>query len=290
MMASKILRCYTYGVDTLELQMIKTILKKHDLPFTDITPILKEYSDEELCRYMARQLEDGVVCLMPNVPLERMRGQPYLEDLTVLRTDAIPGGMAVLAQICAIIGHQPTRYENLVCSFATGHIKGLREAGATEEEVRQIALRDRLARGGSLEDERVVAQYIDNLQPIRSSGGYLTTEVVFHQGEDSILADSERRRAFIDYVLCQADAYDTVTIVVDEMNENYQIVRAEVYTSDISEFKAARRAGERYRFIVSAPAYDQQTGMHVFHFSATEKSRCSGGIRELIRKCRRPRW
>lgn len=285
---AKSLEFLTCGIDTLELRMIQTVLKKHDFTLKDIEQILKRYSDEALHRYMMQQVEAGQVCLMPNVPLDRMEDEPYLSQLAILRPSDIPGGMSVLAQICAIIGHQSSRYENLVSSFAAGHIRGLRAAGATEEEVQQIALRDRLARGGTMQDERLVAQHVRNIQ--LPQGNTQVYETLLYASNDSVFESVERRRTLIDYALYRADDTDAVTVVFDRMDREYRIYLAEIYTTNRCDVRAAQRIAKRYRFICTTPVREPRTGMHMVKLSAHDRTKDVESIRDLLHRYRRFWW
>lgn len=279
----------TCGFDSLELQMSRTILKKHDLLLEDIKPILEGYTDDELHGYMRRRTDEGTVCLMPNVPLDRMEDQPYLEKIAMLRPNDIPGGMSVLAQICAIVGHQSSRYENLVSSFATGHIRGLRAAGATEEEVMQIALRDRLARGGTLEDERLVAKQIYQLQNPQY-GSALVYEVLLYHNHESVFEDATRRRSLIDYALCRAEPHELVTFCFDRLDYNYRLYQTEVYTTDWCDIRAAQRIAKAKRLVAGKPCRDARTGLHMVKLAAADRARDIDSMRELLARYRRSLW
>ena len=144
--------------DSLERVTIMRILSaRRDIAVKDVYAKLMFGNDDDVKYFMSKIFTPGAfaegneVYLLPEVPTEHLKGYNY----EILRGDNILGNMSVLAQVIAITGHQPTRYDNLVSAFASDYIKGLRAAGATVEEIKEITLRDRLLRGSTLTAERV---------------------------------------------------------------------------------------------------------------------------------------
>lgn len=151
------LTCTENTRDTLERTTIMRILSaRRDIAVRDVFANLMFGDGDDVKCFMSQVFEANEVYLLPEVPTDRLKGKGYSYE--VLKPGSILGGMSTLAQVIAITGHQPTRYDNLVSAFASGYIKGLRAAGATEEEIKEIALRDRLIRGSTLKTERVAKE------------------------------------------------------------------------------------------------------------------------------------
>lgn len=288
-MAKKLL-FLVYEINSLEYRITDSVLRKHNYELTAFRYQLEHYSDAELHTYLTNAVNEGVVCTLPGLPLDRCEGQPYLEHITQLAPNKIPGGMSVLGQVCAIIGHQSSRYENLVSSFALRHIKGLREAGATTEEIKQITLRDRLARGNSLRDECIMAEYLNQLQfPAPRNHGLVHEAGIYHE-EESALDRPECRMAFLDYLLSRADLYGVFTVLINHFDEHYRVKRSDVYTNSLPEISALRRVAEKTRYIMSTYTRDARTGLYTCHLSMTINSRQVFSFRERLERQRRPKW
>lgn len=250
--------------------MICTILKRHGIEPINLHPFLAESGDEYLDTSMEDWTKGRTNYFMPTVPMQRLSGKLYMERATILNKNNIPGGMSALAQVCALLGHQPTRYENLISAFATGHIKGLRAAGATEEEVKQIALRDRLVRGGSLNDESIAASILAGVRPLDSGASYLTYAFYSANQNDPIF-DPKIQQSLLDYVIIQGRKSCTVTLIFNRHDQQGNITALKAYASTKYHIELTISRAQGYSYTTSLTR-DKRTGMHCVNFYIRDDS------------------
>ena len=225
------LTCTENARDTLERTTIMRILNtRRNIMVKDVFSIFS--SDEDVKYFMTQVFEPHEVYLLPEVPTDRLKGKGYSYE--VIKPGSILDDMSTLAQVIAITGHQPTRYDNLVSAFASGYIEGLRAAGATEEEIKEIALRDRLIRGSTLKTERVAKE--------RYEAGTV-------EGRCYIFKHGATNMSIIDHIAIQfGDLARTIIFTEDQEF----VCDLEIFTSDSEAFRSVN-------MMLCANGYDVDT-------------------------------
>lgn len=66
-----------------------------------------------------------------------------------------------IEQVAELLGIRLNRHQELISANDKGHIKGMRDIGATDEEIRLIRMLDRQAQGVTEEDERLAEESIN---------------------------------------------------------------------------------------------------------------------------------
>lgn len=261
----------------LERLMIERAIKSHsgEAELLDITSHLKYDDDNTLHDYLRNLTKNGKVYLMPEVATERMADKDYFHKMDPLSPSFIPGGMSILAQVYAILGHQPTRYDNLIAAFAEGHIKALRATGATGQEVKEIALRNRLAEGGSFSDERHAAFTLGLFKPLKETD----TELIYEFGFPNQIFARHTRTSIMDYLLMTAEK-KTITVAFtarDDSGANgvfNDIVRdASIYSTDEVVINRIRDELASRGYDCKAVQYDHQRSLYSFFALATKDAK-----------------
>lgn len=151
------------GVRSLEDRVILEVLRQHEqdgIEAIDLREHAEHDADEQLYEYVG-------TLYMPDVEIYALScySDRLIDSVTttgaefLYGSDASFAGLSILGQVCAIVGHRPDRYELLVSAFASDYIKGALKAGATEEELKMIMLRDRRLRGVYSCDEAGLEDY-----------------------------------------------------------------------------------------------------------------------------------
>ncbi len=265
-----------YGT-SLERLMIERAIKSHsgEAELLDITSHLKYDDDSTLHDYLRNLTEGNTVYLMPEVATERIADEGYFHKMNPLSLSFIPGGMSILAQVYAILGHQPTRYDNLIAAFAEGHIKALRAAGATEQEVKEIALRNRLAEGGSFDDERHAAFALSLTKSLKETDA----ELVYEFGFPNQVFKRHVRSSVMDYLLMTAEG-KTITAAFtarDDSGANgvfNDIVRdASIYSTDKVVVNRIRDELAKRGYDCKDIRHDRQRSIYSFFALAAKETK-----------------
>lgn len=171
------------GLHTLEEQEMAQIADLCGCDVIDLREWLRHLPDAQLDQTMERCIvdKDGYCndCyFLSSTPMERLTDKPYLAHAVILRDDTGRDGLSALDKVCALLGHRPTPYEQLVSAYAVGGIAELRAAGATDIEIKQITLRDRLIRGNTITQEDAAAQLFPHVYRMRETGVHQFFEIV----------------------------------------------------------------------------------------------------------------
>lgn len=160
-------KAFLFGeIRSVELQTCREIISRHETvaEMRDVKPLLSFKGDEDVVRYFYDLFAyHDEVYTLGDVPLNRVP-ENFRQNICPLKKNGVPGHLAVVLQVAALLGHRPTRYELSVANFAMNRF-GAADADA---ELRYIALRDRLAQGFTMFDETEAARRIDEF-PLKNA-------------------------------------------------------------------------------------------------------------------------
>ena len=152
-MTKDFLFCGTHGI--VEETIVEVLHKHREVAqVIDLENDLKHMNDDQLMgKLQLLTLSDDELYLLPTCPTNRF--EKLTDRMYRLSIVSAFGEMSILLQVCALVGHRPTRYEMLIAAFETGGIRELDEMGASRQEVQYIMLRNRLANGSMVAEEEV---------------------------------------------------------------------------------------------------------------------------------------
>lgn len=238
--------------DTVETKVISEMLHKKfsdggDFGL-DIQDILAHNKDEHLKQnafLLKAKDPQNHGYLLPNVPTERLEKAGLMPYMTQLSADGVPGRMSVLHQVAAIIGRRVTRYEDLVGIYALEGIRGMQRAGATADEIKQITLRDRLARGGTIREETEAARLVE-------SG-----KILYDRGYAMFVADempsNYALRAVMDYLFNSPEMAETpnalkAVVFATPTEPGGELMKEAICYANLGQKTSVRRSLDKVRF------------------------------------------
>lgn len=210
------------GTNSIEIATIREMLGKYKhVIIRDIDEEMWDVSDDRRYEILQNLAKDHEIYLMPNLPdLFDARDRTVA---TQLESAGVGYGVSTLLQVAAIIGHRPTRWEWLISRYSMGGILGLVQAGATDEEIQLITLRDRLADSGSMLDEATAAQMLQTAKPQR----FRDSDIIAYLFLDPIVVGSavltggcfEVERAIVDALLLKHKAGSPLAVFFMSVND-----------------------------------------------------------------------
>lgn len=246
------------GFHNLEEQEMAQVTDFYGYDAVDISEWLAHSTDDQLDQSMERHILDTHGCysdcyFFPGVPLDRLTGKPYMAHATVLRDDdAGIDGLSALDKICALLDHPPTPYEQQVSAYAVGGIAGLQLMGATDVEIRQITLRDRLIRGSTIAREDAIAAQFHKVERLPNTGVHQIFEIVTPRpiGDDW---DKPAQAATVDRILLRTISRYPISILFKQVNEDNCIVSLTAYSNRTWCLHAAEKLAERHTYCARKP-------------------------------------
>lgn len=158
---------FLLGGHDLEMNVIANILKEqcvcyrdhslewHNAKLSQYKEDLHRYGNNPAYHIYGIELQED--CLLPDNYTRIDHHNDYVDCPSALE------------QVAAVLGLSLTRYQQLVAANDKGYIPGMKEIGATPEEIICIRLEDRKAQGVSDEDELLAEKAIEeNLEQIGS--------------------------------------------------------------------------------------------------------------------------
>lgn len=297
--ASRLPRLYVYGPPhTIEEVHIYRVAREAGTELIDLRDAIR--STDDVIGQLNQLLPAGTNYFLSSVPFQDLLGlsNPYevlcREDrsICILRESGVPGGMSALAQVCALLSHELTLYEQRICTFATRHIWGLHRDDVPTELIQRIALEDRLARGGTMHHESYAATRATN-----NMTWYHKPALILEWQEDPANhkfqndPDEEfEQRALIDSILLRTSESNIVTLIFSDLGHDRKVFRAHVYTNSQSEITAFRRFAKRHGYSISDPWPDEATKLKGFYLMARNPAKQVRSVKPYVVRYRRPKY
>lgn len=230
---------FFYGFDGIEYKTIRNILESEDIPHVDLGEMIQVLTNAEISGFIRESLESGIPCyFMPNFPLRQFYGtdEPYAKYAIPLERQEGRDGLSILAQVCAIVGHESNLYQTAVSVYAHGHIPAMRDQRFNFDLIKQVAHRDRLIRGGTLKDEADAIAILDSVKPIDQNDDFLTYEADYEaEGDhDDALRRSSVRLSIAHRAMLRAATPETVvTVIFNLCDKDGYVLQTDILSSDI---------------------------------------------------------
>lgn len=267
-----------HGTDTLEETMMKAAVLKTGHDLINITAWLANTDmsanyDKTKAFVAEACTPDVAAYLFPSAIPQFQSINEKLEipagRLFALRDDQTRSGTSALAKLYAVLGYHPSRYENLVSGFAFDYLPGIKRAGATEEETKQICLRDRLIRGSDLNIEEIATQRVymiaEMTDPARRGDIYQISTTQ----SDSLIWDKRVQRALLDHALLQWPwSRDGVSVLFKEVDDNDKVISMTAYTNRVRHAYDAKKLAEQQQYRVERFEFDLRTKFQVLRITS----------------------
>lgn len=149
---------FVYGkAADLEEYRIRWIADDEGVQVIDLKAKLDDFTDDSLKKYFAQF--DTPLFMMDSVPLPRLP-QEFLKKVTILTSNNM-GGPSRLAQFYLLLGKLANRLDLLIPTYAHHGVAGLRQSGASPEEIEYLIDLNLISRGYDLDDVQTVKSMVD---------------------------------------------------------------------------------------------------------------------------------
>lgn len=139
------------GGKDLEMETIQGLLEQNNIEFVNKNLSWGEASIDQYLSQIKEKVNEGYVVY----GIELANPESIIIDnyISIDHHGIYEGNPSSLEQVCKIIGHEMSREEKLIAANDARYIPGMKGMEATEDEIRYIRKRDRMAQGVTEEEE-----------------------------------------------------------------------------------------------------------------------------------------
>lgn len=240
-------------------------LARQEAEVIDLHPHLTNPSDRYLDEFMSLCVKDaecgGYYAISP-ISTARLLTKSYLDNITFLTPEGVPGNLSIYSQVSAIIGYAPA--EPYATAYSTNGAAGALAAGASLDEVKRLALSHRLLAGGNMRDEATAASFIGNILPLKDDAARLVYE--FH----STRCDPREefvRRSLLDYVLirnAKSDPARELALIISACDSEGDVTSMTTFATSHDRIRAAADLARQSNYGIGTFP-DERHGLYVLN-------------------------